>query len=210
VTNTEARLLGFRTIATERSDSPTSEDGGLVDFTTRGLLPEAVGDALFEGTHANGDLIGPIRGDAAYYVLIFEERRESPQQRIKAVQDLLAQPGADFAAIAREHSEGPEAEEGGEVGWVTRDQLSPELADDVFAMAAGGITEPLELGEGHYIVKVEEKGTRPLDADQIPEVKAVAFEDWYAPKKDEAKNTDVIVIAGETEETEEDLEPGGD
>ncbi|MEX2546248.1 MAG: peptidylprolyl isomerase [Chloroflexota bacterium] len=206
----EIRLERFRAIATEKSDSPTSEDGGLVDFTTRGLLPEAVGDALFAETHTAGDLIGLIRGDAAWYVLLFEERRDSPEQRVQAVQDLLAQPGADFAAIAKEHSEGPEAEEGGEVGWVTTDQLAPELADDVFALPAGGITEPLELGEGHYIIKVEEKATRPLDADQIPDVKAVAFDDWYTPKKDQAKKDGVIVIAGETPETEEDLVPGGD
>ncbi len=206
----EVRLARFRAIATATSDSPTGEDGGLVEFTTRGLLPEAVGDALFAETHTAGDLLQPVRGDAAWYVLLFEERRDSPEQRVKAVQDLLAQSGADFAAIAKEHSEGPEAEEGGEVGWVTPDQLAPELADDVFALPAGGITDALELGDGHYIIKVEEKATRPLDADQIPDVKAVAFDDWYAPKKDQARKDGVIVIAGETLETEENLEPGGD
>ena len=112
----EVRVERFRTIATENPDSPTSEDGGAVGFVTRGIPPEAVGNALFDTTHTEGELIGPVRGDAAWYVLLFHERRESPEERVMKIQDLLAQPGADFAAIAREYSEGPEAEDGGEVG----------------------------------------------------------------------------------------------
>lgn len=205
----DIRAERFRTMA-ETSDSPTGEEGGFVDFTTRGLLPVAVGDALFDAEHTEGGLIGPIRGDAAWYVLLFNERRESPEQRVKNVQDLLAAPGADFAAIAREHSEGPESEDGGEVGWVTRTQLAEELADAVFALSAGQYTAPLELGEGQYIVNVAEKATRPLDADQIPDVGAAAFETWYAPKKTQARAEGRIVIAGEDPGVDEELVPGGD
>lgn len=205
----ETREDRFAVLAGE-SDSPTGEDGGAVGFVTRGIPPVAVGDALFGATHEVGAVLPLVRGDAGWYVLLFHERRGSPEQRVQAVQDLLAQPGADFAAIAREHSEGPEADEGGEVGWVTGDQLAEELADDVFALSAGQITAPLEFGEGHYIIKVEDKLTRALDADQIPDVKFSAFDNWYAPKKEQAKTDDVIVIAGETEATDEDLLPGGD
>lgn len=206
----EARVARFRAIATAASDSPTGEDGGLVDFTTRGLLVVAIGDALFDAEHTSGDLIAPVRGDAAWYVLLFEERRDSPEQRVQAVQDLLAQPGADFAAIAREHSDGPDAADGGQVGWVTRDQLDDSLVEKVFALSAGQISEPLELGEGHYIIKVEEKAGRALDADQIAGVRRDAFANWYAPKKEQAKTDGVIVIAGEDPQAGEDLEGGGD
>ena len=206
----DARDQRFAALATEKSDSPTNEDGGAVGFVTRGIPPVAVGDALFGATHEPGAVLAPVRGEAAWYVLLIHERRGSPEQRVKAVQDLLAAPGADFAAIARENSEGPEAEEGGEVGWVTADQLAEELSDDVFALSAGQLTAPLEFGEGHYIIKVEEKLTRPLDADQIPDVKIAAFETWYAPKKEQAVTDDVIVRAGETEPTGEDLVPGED
>ncbi len=208
----EVRAERFRDIAVEVSDSPTGEDGGAVGFVTRSLPPEAVGNALFDTPHTLGDLIGPIRGDAAWYVLFFEERRDSPEQRVKKVQDLLAVPGADFAAIAREYSDGPEAEDGGEVGWVTRDQLAAELVDKVFALSAGQITEPLELsqGEGHYLIKVEEKTARPLDADQITDVRGAAFDIWYEPKITQAKTDGIVVIAGEDPLLDEELVPGGD
>ena len=206
----EIRAERFRDIALDVSDSPSGDDGGAAGFNTRSLLPDAVGVALFDSPHTPGDLIGPIRGDAAWYVLLFEERRDSPEQRVQKVKDLLAAPGADFAAIAREHSEGADAADGGEIGWVTRDQLSPDIVDTVFALAAGQISEPIELGEGHYIFKVEEKGARPLDIDQLQDVGAVAFDNWYAPKREQARTDDVIVIAGEDPLADESLAPGGD
>lgn len=188
----------FKDIAAEKSDSPTSADGGAVGFVTRSIPPDAIGNALFDTAHNEGDIIVPVRADAAWYVLQFHERRASPEQRVKDVSDLLAVPDADFAQIAKDHSDGPEADDGGEVGWITRDQLAADLVDAVFNLSPGQVSEPLELGEGHYFVKVLEKGARALDADQVPDVRANAFTDWYSPKLDQAKLEGVVIIAGET------------
>ena len=211
ITDPAIRAVRFQDLATDHSDSPTAEDGGRVGFVTRSLPPVAVGDALFDGTHAEGDLIGPIKGDAAWYVLLFHEKRESVESRIQAVKDALAEPGADFNEVARELSEGPEADDGGEVGWLTRDQLTDELAETVYALEVGAVSEPIELGEGHYFVKLEEKAVRPLDPDQIPNIRATAFSDWYDPKKEAAEANGTIVRAdgattGEPEIPEIDTE----
>lgn len=200
----------FEQIAAEVSDSPSSEQGGAVGFVTRSIPPIEVGDALFDATHTEGALIGPIRGEAAWYVLMFHERRASPEDRLKAVQDALAAPGADFGTVARELSEGPEKDDGGEVGWLTRDQLTEELADDVYKLQVDQVSEALELGDGHYFIKLQEKAVRPLDADQIPAIRQNAFDDWYAEKKDAAEANDTIVRAGEEGLADGDLEPGGD
>lgn len=205
----EIRAEHFRDMATNNSDSPTSEDGGAVGFVTRSIPPAAVGDALFDTPHTSGDLIGPIRGDAGYYVLLFHERRESPEQRVQAIQDLLAQPGADFAQIAKDHSDGTEAADGGEIGWVTRDQLSADLVDKVFILSPGQVSEPIELQDTHYFVKVEEKANRALDPDQVPDVLANAFTNWFTPKRDQAKIDGVIVVAGEAAPDAEPTDPGG-
>jgi parvulin-like peptidyl-prolyl isomerase len=205
----DEREARFAATATAVSDSPTKEDGGAVGFVSRSIPPTAVGDALFDTTRNPGDLIGPIRGDAAYYVLLFNERRGSPAQRVQQVRDLLAQPDADFAAIAKEWSEGPEAEDGGEVGWLTKDQLSAELRERVFALAPGQIGDPIEFQGGHYIVKMEEKGPRAADPDQVPDVEAAAFDDWYTPKKTQAIADGQIVIPGQSG-AESSLDPGVD
>jgi parvulin-like peptidyl-prolyl isomerase len=210
IDDVEERMARFETLATTLSDSPTAEDAGRVGFVTPEIPPSAVADALFEGEHTEGELIGPVRGDAAWYVLLFHEHRASPEQRLQAVRDALAAPGADFNEVARELSEGPEAEDGGEIGWLTRDQLDEELADDVFGLEVGEVSEPLELGDGHFFIKVEEKGVRRYDADQIPSIRVSAFENWYADKRDEAEANGTIVIAGEEDVTDGDLEPGFD
>lgn len=208
ITDLELRQGQFEQIATDTSDSPSAAEGGAVGFATRIIPPTAVADALFDSPHEAGDLIGPVRGEAAWYVLLFNERRDSPETRVQAVKDALAEPGADFNAVARELSEGPEKDDGGEVGWLTRDQLSTDLADDIFALAAGAISEPLELGEsGHYFVKVEQRGVRPLDADQVPNVRVAAFQNWYALRLQAAETNGTIV---RNDGTPAEGEPGTD
>ena len=106
-------------------------------------------------------------------------------------------------------SDGPEAEDGGEIGWLTRDQLSTDIADKVFALAAGQVSEPIELGEGFYFIKAEEKAVRPLDPDQIPQIRATAFGNWYDEKKTAAEADGTIVRSGEESVAPTDV-VGGD
>jgi parvulin-like peptidyl-prolyl isomerase len=200
ITDPEERADRFAELATEQSDSPTTaEDGGDAGFMTRDLLPEALGVALFDSQHTEGDLIGPVRSDAGYVVMLFHERRESPQQRLDAVKAALAAPGADFAAIARQYSDGDNAPDGGELGWFTREMLNASIVEQIFALQAGDVSEPIELGSGVYIFKALERAQRALDADQQGDIRENAFERWYAPKKDDAELNRVIVRADETE-----------
>lgn len=199
----------FAAIATEESDSALSaEDGGDAGFVTRGLLPDAVGNALFDTEHEPGALIGPVRDDAGYYILLFQERRASPAERLQEVTDALAQPDADFAALAEQYSDSDEAEDGGELGWFSREMLNTEIADVIFGLETGGVSEPLELGNGHHFFKVLEKTQRELDPDQTTLIRAGAFERWYGPLKEQAEADGVIFR--DPALLEEDLDPGLD
>lgn len=214
ITDVEQRKQTFAQIATEQSDAETASAGGLVEFTPRSLPPVAIGDALWTGEHAEGDLIGPVRGDAGWYVLMFQEKRDSIENRLNAVKQALAQPNADFAAVARDLSEGPQAADGGEAGWFTRDVLAETsdaaFADAVFALQEGQVSDALVLGDGQYFVKAIEREVRPLDPDQVPTVEATAFDSWYQPKREEAVANGTLVIPGAPEVPSEDLEGGGD
>jgi parvulin-like peptidyl-prolyl isomerase len=197
ITDPEQRKTNFAELAQQNSDSDTGQDGGSVGFVTRDLPPTAVGDALFTGTYTSGDLVGtgPIKGDDAYYVLLFNEKRASVADRIQAVKDALAAPGADFNAIAGQLSEGPEKKDNGEIGWLTKDQLSSDIGDKVFALAVGQVSDLIPLGGGQYFVKVEERMTRPLDPDQIPNIRDTAFTTWYSDKKTAAEADGTITRA---------------
>ncbi len=73
--------------------------------------------------------------------------------------------GADFATVAREQSEDPNAStRGGDIGFATEDDLKqngfpPELINQLFgSMQVGDITQPVKFANGrHYIFKVERK-----------------------------------------------------
>jgi len=62
--------------------------------------------------------------------------------------------GADFAALAREHSVGPRADQGGARGRMELDMLRDELADAVRAVGTDGLTAPVLAGDHVYVIRV--------------------------------------------------------
>jgi peptidyl-prolyl cis-trans isomerase D len=75
--------------------------------------------------------------------------------------------GQDFAALAKKYSEGPSKDQGGELGWFTRDKMVAPFADKAFEMKAGEISEPVRTRFGWHIIKVEqieEASTTSLEA----------------------------------------------
>jgi peptidyl-prolyl cis-trans isomerase D len=67
-----------------------------------------------------------------------------------------ARDGKNFAELARKESEDPSAENGGEIGWLNQGQLPEALDKQIFALAKGEISEPIETPLGFHIVKVED------------------------------------------------------
>jgi peptidyl-prolyl cis-trans isomerase C len=71
--------------------------------------------------------------------------------------------GGDFVAIARELSIDPSSINGGEIGFVTRDRLPPELAGPAFAAAIGAVWPvPIAHRGAWYVVAVEESKLVPV------------------------------------------------
>jgi parvulin-like peptidyl-prolyl isomerase len=65
--------------------------------------------------------------------------------------------GADFAELARTYSEGPKRMDGGDLGWVTKDSLRPEIAEAAFSMYPGQTSGVIETVDGYYIIRLEDK-----------------------------------------------------
>jgi peptidyl-prolyl cis-trans isomerase D len=75
--------------------------------------------------------------------------------------------GANFAELAKQYSQGPSRDQGGQLGWFTRDRMVKPFADKAFAMTVGQISEPVRTQFGWHIIKVEqieEAATQSLDA----------------------------------------------
>jgi len=67
--------------------------------------------------------------------------------------------GADFGQLAATYSEGPGANQGGDLGQFTVEHLEPGLKSVVEALPEGGISDPLVRPNGIQIIKVVQKQT---------------------------------------------------
>ena len=78
--------------------------------------------------------------------------------------------GEDFAALAIELSDGPNASKGGDLGFTARGQMVEEFDDAVWALEPGEISDVVESDLGYHVIKVEEisiGSTVPLDEARL-------------------------------------------
>ncbi len=78
--------------------------------------------------------------------------------------------GEPFDVLARQVSEGPAAQAGGDLGWIDPSTRRPELAAALAALKPGGLSPVLEAGGDFYLLKVAAR--RPASVipfDQVQE-----------------------------------------
>jgi len=78
------------------------------------------------------------------------------ESRVKRIQELLRSPRT-FASIAQEFSDAPDREQGGSLGWRTRDRLPTLFLDAVSGLKAGEISKPVRSPNGFHILQLEER-----------------------------------------------------
>ena len=86
--------------------------------------------------------------------------------------------GDSFDSMAKLYSEGKEAKEGGDWGWIGHDVLRKELNDVAFSLKPGQHSKLIETDEGYYIVQVDDvksAHTRPL-AEVRDEIEKILLE----------------------------------
>lgn len=96
-----------------------------------------------------------------------EERRDA-HARIESLRALL-RAGADFGALARQHSEGPRAAEGGDLGFLRREDLHELLSSAAFAMSPGELSATLDTIDGVHLLRLE--AVRPAQRAPLEELR---------------------------------------
>ncbi len=79
------------------------------------------------------------------------EKRTKAETYIKELRG-----GADFAAYARDYSEGPSGPNGGDLGTFGRGQMVPPFDRAVFSLPVGEISDVVETRFGYHIIQVQE------------------------------------------------------
>ena len=65
--------------------------------------------------------------------------------------------GADFAELAREHSQCPSGKEGGDLGKFTQGQMVPEFDKVVFSGELGKVHGPIRTQFGYHLVEITDR-----------------------------------------------------
>ena len=186
-TDPEKRAALFAELAKAESDDKSSgAQGGDLGWFSQATMVQEFSDAIFDKTHEKYEVIGPVKTQFGYHVILYVEQRKPPQERIKEIQGQLAAPGADFAAIAKASSDAADASKGGDMGWVARLQLEKLVEDVLFGLQAGQTSDIITRDDGFHIYRVTERQQRAPDAEQVTALKSSAFDNWYTPRRDQA------------------------
>jgi peptidyl-prolyl cis-trans isomerase C len=115
---------------------------------------------------------------------ILVETEEAAQ---KLVADLEG--GANFAALAQEHSIGPSGPSGGDLGWFGDGVMVPEFFAAVSALEVGTVSAPVQTQFGWHVIKLEEtrvKERPTLDAvreEMTNALRQEAFDTFIAARE---------------------------
>lgn len=177
----------FAALAREFSDGPEGKSGGALGLRPAERYPEIFVEAI--KNLALGSVTGPLRSGAGLHVLKLVDRnqrggipntvtqtrvrhillRSSPQlsesqalERLESMRRALATGQADFAALARQHSQDASAKEGGDLGWSVPGQFAPEFEDIMNALAPGDVAAPATTRFGVHLIQVQERREAPL------------------------------------------------
>ncbi|MCC6305917.1 MAG: peptidylprolyl isomerase [Rhodobacteraceae bacterium] len=86
--------------------------------------------------------------NASHILVATEEEAKALKAEIDA--------GADFAALAREHSKDGAAQNGGELGWFGPGMMVQPFEDAVVALATGQVSDPVQTQFGWHLIRLNE------------------------------------------------------
>ncbi len=114
-------------------------------------LDEAALKALYE-EEKNSRFAEPEQRQARH--ILIRSSVDGAQAQIEALAQQLEE-GADFAALATEHSQDPGSQaKGGDLGWVSRGMMVAPFEEALFALQVGEVSEPVETSFGWHLIKM--------------------------------------------------------
>ncbi|MBN1592278.1 MAG: peptidyl-prolyl cis-trans isomerase [Candidatus Coatesbacteria bacterium] len=105
----------------------------------------------------------------------------------KQIHRFLTRRKRSFESLATEYSVAPEAARSGDLGWVKRGDLPPEIETPIFSLEEGKFSDVVETSFGFHIFKVEkvQEARMPPLEEVIDRVKTEAFDQKAEERLDE-------------------------
>ena len=186
----------FNNLARAASDAPDRSNGGELGLRTADRYPSLFLDAT--QALALGEVSGLVRSGAGFHLLKVMERQDTnlppaavmqtrsrhillrlgPQlneaaarARLLGYRAQILAGQADFAALARQHSQDSSAAQGGDLGWTSPGMFVPEFEQFMSRLAPGQVGEPLVSRFGVHLIEVLER--RRVESSQREQREAV-------------------------------------
>ena len=169
--------VDFRSAAVRYSDSPNALEGGDLGWRNIDEIPPSFTQVIAQ--MQPGQVIGPIRGPSGFqllqlvgtrqadtgaatitqlrarHILVAGEDDAAATAELETLRARIAG-GADFAELAREHSDDEAtAAKGGELGWFARDAYGVDFGQQVASLEDGEVSAPFKTQAGWHIVQRE-------------------------------------------------------
>jgi len=105
---------------------------------------------------------------SARHILVQPQKGQEDQAKSK-IDEIKTQldNGADFATLAKEHSQGPSSKKGGDLGSFTHGDMVPPFEQAAFALEPGEISDPVKTRFGYHLIKVYDKNTESKPLEEV-------------------------------------------
>jgi peptidyl-prolyl cis-trans isomerase SurA len=207
-----AKGADFKQVAAAFSEAPDALQGGLMGWRAGERLPTLFYDALKSMKPGDTSEI-LRSGNGFHIVRLNERRTAAPtagaqaapsvqqtrvrhillktnelvsendaRSRLRTLKERLENK-ADFAELARVHSEDASASKGGDLGWILPGDTVPEFERAMDALKPGEISEPVRSPFGWHLIQVLERGVQDVSKERQ---RIAARQTLRARKSDEA------------------------
>jgi peptidyl-prolyl cis-trans isomerase SurA len=213
------RGTDFGQVAATYSDAPDGLTGGSLGWRTLDRLPSLFADAASK--LQPGEVAPILRSPAGFHILKLMQRRggslsgqkvqqtqvrhiliktgelvsqDEAKRRLVSLKERLDN-GADFAELARLHSNDLSASKGGDLGWVYPGDTVPEFERAMNALKPGEVSEPVQSPFGWHLIQVQDRRVQDMSEERqrqvarqaLRERKAEeAYEEWLRQLRDRA------------------------
>jgi peptidyl-prolyl cis-trans isomerase SurA len=215
----ELKKMDFSQVAASYSDAPDALQGGVLGWRAASRLP-----ALFLETVNRlkpGESSAVLRSPNGFHILKLLDKRSKggalivqktharhiliktseiaseidAKNRMIQLKERLDHGGANFAELARLHSEDGSASKGGDLGWLSPGETVPEFERAMDALKPGEISVPVKSPFGWHLIQVLERRSEDVSKERQTlmarqEIRArkadEAYENWLRQLRDQA------------------------
>jgi peptidyl-prolyl cis-trans isomerase SurA len=212
------RGANFAQIAAAYSDAPDALQGGSLGWRPAARLPALFTEVLEK--LQPGEVSDILRSPNGFHIVMLQDKRgkaavtgvqqthvrhillrtreglsdAEARDRLGKLRERIVK-GADFAELARIHSEDATASKGGDLGWITAGDTVPEFERAMNSLSEGAVSEPIQTPFGWHLVQVLARRSDELSEDRrrLAARQAIrarkadeAFQDWLRQARDRA------------------------